>query len=73
LRRLTFAFRNHVARERRVAASTQNQALSALLFLYREALTAPPPAGMRRGAVKRDEDAATVEAVRRGAQPPLPQ
>src|SRR6476660_8537361 len=32
------AFLNHLARERNVAASTQNQALSALLFLYREAL-----------------------------------
>ncbi len=28
------AFLNHLATERRVAASTQNQALSALLFLY---------------------------------------
>jgi integron integrase len=32
------AFLNHLATERNVAASTQNQALSALLFLYREAL-----------------------------------
>jgi len=32
------AFLNHLAAERRVAASTQNQALSALLFLYREVL-----------------------------------
>ncbi|MCC7487729.1 MAG: integron integrase [Burkholderiales bacterium] len=31
-------FLNHLAGERHVAASTQNQALSALLFLYREAL-----------------------------------
>lgn len=31
-------FLTHLARERRVAASTQNQALSALLFLYREVL-----------------------------------
>ena len=37
------AFLNHVARERNVAASTQNQALSALLFLYREVLQAPLP------------------------------
>jgi site-specific recombinase XerD len=29
------AFLNHLARERKVAASTQNQALSALLFLYK--------------------------------------
>ena len=32
------AFLNHLATERRVAASTQNQALSALLFLYGEVL-----------------------------------
>lgn len=32
------AFLNHLATERNVAASTQNQALSALLFLYKEAL-----------------------------------
>jgi integrase len=32
------AFRSHLATERRVAASTQNQALSSLLFLYREVL-----------------------------------
>ena len=32
------AFLNHLARERDVAAATQNQALSALLFLYRHVL-----------------------------------
>jgi integron integrase len=32
------AFLNHLAAERHVASSTQNQALAALLFLYREAL-----------------------------------
>jgi integron integrase len=32
------AFLNHLAVERKVAASTQNQALSALLFLYKEVL-----------------------------------
>src|SRR6266852_9008792 len=31
-------FLNHLAAERKVAASTQNQALSALLFLYKEVL-----------------------------------
>lgn len=31
-------FLNHLSRERKVAASTQNQALSAILFLYKEAL-----------------------------------
>jgi len=37
------AFLNHLSRERRVAAATQNQALSALLFLYREVLGTPLP------------------------------
>ena len=37
------AFLNHLARERNVAANTQNQALSALLFLYKEALGTPLP------------------------------
>ena len=32
------AFLNHLAMDKDVAASTQNQALSALLFLYKEAL-----------------------------------
>ncbi len=32
------AFLNHLVRSRDVAASTQNQALAALLFLYREVL-----------------------------------
>jgi integron integrase len=32
---------SHLATERNVAASTQNQALSAILFLYREVLNAP--------------------------------
>ncbi|CAG0965154.1 hypothetical protein ANRL2_01199 [Anaerolineae bacterium] len=35
------AFLTHLALERKVAASTQNQALSALLFLYREVLNQP--------------------------------
>jgi len=35
------AFLNHLVRTRDVAAATQNQALSALLFLYREVLAEP--------------------------------
>ena len=35
------AFLTYLARERNVAASTQNQALSAILFLYREVLHMP--------------------------------
>jgi len=37
------AFLNHLANERDVAAATQNQALSALLFLYKEVLAKPLP------------------------------
>jgi integron integrase len=36
-------FLNYLARERDVAAATQNQALAALLFLYKEALHMPLP------------------------------
>lgn len=37
------AFLTHLAMDRKVAASTQNQALAAILFLYREVLDAPLP------------------------------
>ena len=37
------AFLSHLASERRVSASTQNQALAALLFLYREVLDVQLP------------------------------
>ena len=37
------AFLNHLASQRHVAAATQNQALAALLFLYKEALAQPLP------------------------------
>ena len=37
------AFLSHLAAERHVAASTQNQAASALIFLYREVLGQPLP------------------------------
>ena len=37
------AFLNYLARERTVAAATQNQALSALLFLYKEVIGQPLP------------------------------
>ena len=37
------AFVSHLARDRNVAAATQNQALSALLFLYKEVLKRPLP------------------------------
>ena len=35
------AFLNHLSRERKVASSTQNQALSAIVFLYKEVLGHP--------------------------------
>jgi len=35
------SFLSHLASDRRVSASTQNQALSALLFLYRDLLGTP--------------------------------
>ncbi len=44
------AFLSHLAERGRVSASTQNQALSALLFLYREVLGVPP--GHIRGIVR---------------------
>lgn len=37
------AFLNHLASERGVSAATQNQALAALLFLYKEVLSEPLP------------------------------
>lgn len=37
------AFLSHLARDRDVAAATQNQALAALLFLYKEVLAQPLP------------------------------
>ncbi|HVB48032.1 MAG TPA: integron integrase [Burkholderiales bacterium] len=37
------AFLSHLARDRNVAAATQNQALAALLFLYKEVLGQPLP------------------------------
>jgi integron integrase len=44
------AYLSHLAERGRVSASTQNQALSALLFLYREVLGVPP--GWIRGIVR---------------------
>ncbi len=41
------AFLNFLAVEKRVSASTQNQALNALVFLYREVLQAPLPTDMK--------------------------
>ena len=43
-------FLSHLATEAQVSASTQNQALNALLFLYREVLE--KPIGYRNGVVR---------------------
>ena len=49
------AFLTHLAVDRHIAASTQNQALSALLFLYKEVLR---------------QEVGSVDAVRAQAQTP---
>src|SRR5258707_1985278 len=56
------AFLNHLAREREVAAATQNQALAALLFLYKEALGTPLPWLDDLERAKRPEHVPTVLA-----------
>ena len=71
------AFLNHLARERTVAASTQNQALSALLFLYKEVIAQPLAwlDGLERAkrparvpAVLTREEAARLLASMRGSK-----
>ena len=54
------AFLTHLAIERRVAASTQNQALSALLFLYREVLQIDLDLPLRAVRAKRPRRLPTV-------------
>ncbi|MFV9507592.1 MAG: integron integrase [Oscillochloridaceae bacterium umkhey_bin13] len=54
------AFLTHLAMEREVAASTQNQALSALLFLYREVLLQPLSEDLTITYAKRPEYLPTV-------------
>jgi integron integrase len=70
------AFLNHLAADRRVASSTQNQALSALLFLYRVVLEMPLPwlegidrakRPVRRPTVVNPEEAARLLAQMQGA------
>ena len=46
-------FLTYLAVERKVAASTQNQALSAILFLYREVLQKPVETGFQYIGAKR--------------------
>ncbi len=62
------AFLTHLAVEQRVAASTQNQALNALLFLYREVLKKDlerPIDALRAKRPKRVPTVLTKEEVRR--------
>ena len=47
------SFLTYLAVERKVAASTQNQALSAILFLYREVLGKPVETGFQYIGAKR--------------------
>ncbi len=54
------AFLTHLAVERRVAASTQNQALSAILFLYREVLGIDLDLPLRAVRAKRPRRLPTV-------------
>jgi integron integrase len=69
------AFLSHLATERHVAASTQNQALAALLFLYRDVLETPfgwldglvrAKRGHRRPTVLSREDVRRVLAAIEG-------
>jgi site-specific recombinase XerD len=48
-------FLTYLAVERKVAASTQNQALSAILFLYREVLGKPVETGFQYIGAKRPQ------------------
>ena len=63
------AFLSHLATDARVAASTQNQALSALLFLYREVLQADLP---WLDGVVRAKRPKRVPVVARGIEPARP-
>ena len=54
------AFLTHLAIDRRVAASTQNQALNALLFLYREVLSQPLPQTIAAVRAKKTRHLPTV-------------
>lgn len=69
------AFLSHLAVARHVAASTQNQAFSALIFLYREVLQTPVE-GINATRAKRPENMPTVfsreevTALIRSLQPP---
>jgi integron integrase len=54
------AFLTHLALEENVAASTQNQALNALVFLYREVLNQPPEFNLKAVRARRSKHIPTV-------------
>jgi len=54
------AFLSHLAVKEHVAASTQNQALSALLFLYRDVLNIDVPLTLDAVRAKRSKHISTV-------------
>ena len=58
------AFLTHLATERNVSASTQNQALSALLFLYKEVLQVELPWLNNMERAKKPQRLPTVLTVR---------
>ena len=58
------AFLTHLAVERKVSASTQNQALSALLFLYKEVLQVELPWLSTMERAKKPQRLPTVLTVR---------
>lgn len=64
------AFLTHLAVEGKVAAATQNQALSALVFLYREVLKRRRSRDPRSGAVRRHHlsEAAVQRAVKKAVR-----
>lgn len=57
------AFLSHLARDRHVSASTQNQAMAALLYLYREVLGIPMGAPQGIHPAKRSAHVPTVLSV----------
>ena len=62
----------YLAVERKVSASTQNQALSALLFLYRQVLRVDPWRGRSRAACTQPDARAGGAQRRRSACGPRP-
>jgi hypothetical protein len=63
-------FLSYLAENRHVASSTQNQATSALLFLYREVLEQPLPGSIKcRKPESRPDCPSSSHVMRRGSCP----